>query len=376
MRRRDCILILTVIAGLLAGHATAQAAQPRSMRFQKQVVMDKQGFDMEAFRLLIPDKWSFQGGVSWNTQKFPAEATIAFKVKSPDGQSLFEHYPHQVCFWSQDRNLQASYAQTGAEILQPMNSVDYLRNVFLQRHRKDISDLKVLESGSLPDLAQRNLEIAKYHMGVFNQISPFTFRYELNSDAGHLRVQYRRQGQLVVEELTASISYMTAYMQGMYGPVTALTWIPQVKIFKAPAPEMAAKAPLFKVILDTYQENPAWMVAGTRLAATLTRNQLRQQQAVFNQMQQIRRTQNEVSDMIVEGYQRRSAAQDRIFDKYSESIRGVDTYRDPVNDREVELPTGMRNAWTNGSEYVISDEAGYNPNIGSNQNWQQMDRRP
>ena len=108
----------------------------------------------------------------------------------------------------------------------------------------------------------------------------------------------------------------------------------------------------------------------------VTRNQLRQQQAVFQQMQQIRRSQSEVSDMIHEGYQRRSAAMDRVFDKYSESIRGVDTYRDPVNDREVQLPNGMRNAWTNGSEYIFSDEAGYNPNIGSNQNWQQMERRP
>ena len=131
MRRRACALILTVITGLLAIHTLSRAAQPQPLRFQKQVVMDKQGFDMEAFRLLVPDKWRFQGGVSWNMEKFPAEAFIAYKVDSPDGRSLLQHYPHQICFWSQDRNLQASYSRTGAEILQPMNSVDYLRNVFL-----------------------------------------------------------------------------------------------------------------------------------------------------------------------------------------------------------------------------------------------------
>jgi hypothetical protein len=162
----------------------------------------------------------------------------------------------------------------------------------------------------------------------------------------------------------------------MYGTVTALTGIPPVKSFQAPAREMGAKAHQFKVMIDTYQENPAWGVACTRLAADITRNQLRQQQAIFNRMNEIRRTQSEVSDMIAEGYQRRSAAQDRVFDKYSELIRGVDTYRDPVNDREIELPTGMSNAWTNGNEYIFSDQAGYNPNIGSNLNWQQMDRKP
>jgi hypothetical protein len=375
MRGRDYAVILTVLAGLLAGLSPSWAAPPRSMRFHKQVVIDKQGFNMEAFRLLVPDQWRFQGGVGWDMKKFPAEPVIAFRVASPDGQALYEHHPHQAFFWSQDRNLQAAYAQAGTEILTPMNSVDYLRNVFLKRKRGDVTDLKVLESGPLPELAQRNLEINRQLMGIFHQISPFTFRFDLNSDAGHLRVQYRRQGRVYVEELTATIGVMTAYMQGMYGMVTAVNWIPQVKSFRAPADEMGAKAHLFKVIVDTYQENPAWGVAGTKLAATITRNQLRQQQAVFQQMQQIRRSRNEVSDMIYEGYRRRSAAQDRIFDKYSEGIRGVDTYRDPVNDRDIELPTGMSNAWTNGNEYVFSDKADFNPNIGSNLNWQQMERR-
>lgn len=376
MRMKAYYLIAMFWVSLWVGPPSAFSTPPKAMQFKKQAVVDQQGFGMEAFRLLIPKEWRFQGGVSWNMQKFPAEAVIAFRVQSPDGRSLLEHFPHQVCFWSQDPSLRSSYAQTGAEILTPMSAVDYLRSVFLPRQRQGIGDLKVIESGPLPELAHQTREIMAYHMGVFNQISPFTFQYELKADAGHLRVQYRWQGQTRVEELTATINYMTAYFPGMYGPVTAISWMPQVKSFTAPAQEMTAKAPLFKVMLDTYQENPAWALAGTRLSATITRNQLRQQQAIFDQMQQIRRTQQEVSDMIVQGYQARSAAQDRIFDKYSEAVRGVDTYRDPVNDWQVQLPTGMRNAWTNGSEYVFSEESDFNPNIGSNQNWERMERRP
>ncbi len=375
MRLIKYILLWISVFSLIDG-ATIWAAQPQSMQFRMQVAVDQQGFGMEAFRLLIPVQWRFQGGVAWNMNKFPAEAVIAFKVNSPDGRARLEHLPHQVCFWSQDPNLRASYAQTGAEILPPMSAVDYLRNVFLQRQRQGTGDLKVIESGPLPELAQRTREIMAYHMSVFNQISPFTFQYELKADAGHLRAQYRSQGQTRVEELTATINYMSAYFPGMNGPVTAISWMPQVKHFSAPAQEMNARAPFFKVMLDTYQENPAWALAGTRLSATITRNQLRNQQAIFNQMQQIRRTQQEVSDMIVKGYQARSAAQDRIFDKYSEAVRGVDTYRDPVNDWQVQLPTGMRNAWTNGSEYLFSEESDFNPNIGGNQNWERMERRP
>ena len=50
----------------------------------------------------------------------------------------------------------------------------------------------------------------------------------------------------------------------------------------------------------------------------------------------------------------------------------MDSYVDPINNWEVELPTGHDNAWTNGSEYIFSDDAGFNPNIGSKQEWTRM----
>jgi hypothetical protein len=31
--------------------------------------------------------------------------------------------------------------------------------------------------------------------------------------------------------------------------------------------------------------------------------------------------------------------------------------------------------WTNGSEYILSDSPGYNPNVGSNVVWQEMNRK-
>ncbi|MBN1140989.1 MAG: hypothetical protein JXB25_04205 [Deltaproteobacteria bacterium] len=361
-------LLLVLVAG-------SPVSGAESERFHRQSVIDQQGFGMEAFCLLVPHGWRFQGGVSWDTRKFPAEASIGYQVSSPDSRSWFEQYPHRTFFWSQDPNLQASYAQGGAEIAQPMDAVSYLRNVFLPRYRSGVSQVQVLESGPLPELAQETYAIVSYHMGIFGQISPFTFPYELRADAGHIKIEYQLQGQRMVEELTATVSFMIAYFQGMYGQIPAITWIPNVKAFRAPRERMEDEARLFKIMMGSYRENPNWAVAGTRLAATITREQLRQQQAIFNRMQQIRRTQSEVDDMIMDSYQRRSAAQDRIFDNYSEAIRGVDSYRDPVNDWKVELPTGMNNAWTNGSDYVFSERSDFNPNIGGNQNWQRMERQ-
>ncbi len=67
---------------------------------------------------------------------------------------------------------------------------------------------------------------------------------------------------------------------------------------------------------------------------------------------------------------------DRLSERFSQNIRSVDAYYDPVSERSVELPAGYQNAWVNGlGEYVIAEQGDFNPNIGSNQNWQRMERR-
>jgi hypothetical protein len=54
----------------------------------------------------------------------------------------------------------------------------------------------------------------------------------------------------------------------------------------------------------------------------------------------------------------------------------VDTYKNPYEDRPVQLPAGYNDAWVNGrGEYILSNEAGYNPNVGDTTEWRRMDRR-
>ena len=118
---------------------------------------------------------------------------------------------------------------------------------------------------------------------------------------------------------------------------------------------MPEKIQLFQISMYSRFDNPTFNVSYIRLCAVITRENLRQQQAIFARYQQIRQTLQETSDIIWQTYQNRSASQDRIFERYSEALRGVDTYIDPVNNWNVQLPTGYNNAWANGTDYVFSD---------------------
>lgn len=70
------------------------------------------------------------------------------------------------------------------------------------------------------------------------------------------------------------------------------------------------------------------------------------------------------------------ALSERLANSFSQAIRGVDEYFNPFEERPVELPGGYGQAWANSlGEYIVSDDPNFNPNIGSNLNWQPLQRR-
>ena len=69
-------------------------------------------------------------------------------------------------------------------------------------------------------------------------------------------------------------------------------------------------------------------------------------------------------------YNSRMEAQDRMRDKRTEAILGVNTYIKP-DGKEVEVPVGADTAWINGKGEIVGGSAGFNPGSG----WTQMDKK-
>ncbi|HZP87670.1 MAG TPA: hypothetical protein VFB54_12710 [Burkholderiales bacterium] len=346
------------------------AAEPLLLRTQ--IVNDEQGMREEAFRLLVPKGWSFKGEVTWDIQRFPPEPYSSYEVASSDGASVFQQFPHVTLFWSQDPTLQQAYAQNGIEVMQPLSAEQALRELYLPAYRAEVSGGELLETQPLPEVARQALQWQQTILNIFASISPFEFQYQLAADAARAKFRYTLAGKPMVEDVTVVITYFTAYSPSIYGTVPAITWIAVPTSFRAPAAEMDNRLETFRTIAASRRDNPVWHEHVTKFSAIVTREQLRQQRAIFEKFQQIRRTQAETSDMLFESWQRRSQAYDRIFDNYSQAIRGVDTYVDPVSSTRVELPNGYRHAWSNGSEYVLSDDPGFNPNTGSTRTWTEI----
>jgi hypothetical protein len=71
---------------------------------------------------------------------------------------------------------------------------------------------------------------------------------------------------------------------------------------------------------------------------------------------------------------RRQATMDRVSSQFGQAIRGVDLHHDTFKGYDVELPGGYDHAWSTAlGEYILTDDPNFNPNIGSNLNWERLD---
>jgi hypothetical protein len=88
----------------------------------------------------------------------------------------------------------------------------------------------------------------------------------------------------------------------------------------------------------------------------------------------IAQTGSEIRQENLDLYNQREAMNDRVSNQFSQYMRDVEPYYDPVSRQNVELPTGYDNAWVdNSGQYVLSDNPNFNPNIGGNQNFQRLE---
>jgi hypothetical protein len=109
----------------------------------------------------------------------------------------------------------------------------------------------------------------------------------------------------------------------------------------------------------------------------LIQQQIRQIRNIGEISKMISRTSNEIREDQMKSWTARQAVNDRIVDNFCRGIRGVEAYNDPLAGKTVELPSGYTNVWANRSgEYILSESPSYNPNVGSNIEWQRIEKKP
>ncbi len=354
-------------AGTAADDNDESGAGPSAvMRFRTEVCIDRNGTGQEAFRMLVPADWKFDGGITWVLDNPGMPATAWLRASHPSLPVEFELFPNQAFFWSDNPMNQKitppGSKYFGAEVRSPLGPVQALKSIVLRRFRGSAKNLSVINEEHLPDLG-RALGAAANAPGMSN-------------DGGTIRVRYTKGATEVEEQLYGLVETFAIPVQSMFGNFTNRFWtVSYIFSVKAPPGQLDAHGVLFRTLGSSIRVNPQWMNTYVQVVNFLIQSQIRHIRNMGELSRIISQTHREISDDMMRSWEERQGVYDRLSERFSQNIRSVDEYYDPVSERRIELPAGYENAWVNGlGEYVISEQQDYNPNIGSNQNWQRMER--
>jgi hypothetical protein len=246
-----------------------------------------------------------------------------------------------------------------------MSACEALKKVVLPRFRSNVGNLQIIKEEPVPELSKAIAAKSQQQGGVIS-----------NFDAAKVRIEYTSNGLPMDEEIYAMLEAYSFPIQAWNAVTYNTIWtVSYIFSYKAEKGKLEAASKIFETITYSFQTNKYWYNKYVQLVEYLIQNQIQRIHNVGEFSRRLAQISDEIREDNLQSWYDRQAVGDRIAEDFSQYMRGVDEYYDPIEGRPVELPSGYDNAWTNANgEYIISDNPNYNPNIGSNLNWEQMKR--
>ncbi len=336
----------------------------RGMRLKKFVYTDTEGTGLQMFHILAPANWQMQGGCRWLLDNPGMPATISMQIYNPHGLEAFEILPNMNFTWNNTPMSQMLFPvgsrYFGAEVRPLVSALDALKGFVLPRYRGGAPHLRLIREEKQPDLPN-----------LVRSEAPISGGW---ADGGRVRIAYDLPAGTIEEEIYAVVEAFRIPMATMFATTELVLWsISYLFSFRAAAGSLDAQEKLFSTMIQSFQLNPQWYAAYKSLIQTLTQQQIQHIHHIGQISQIIAQTSDHIRQQNMQSWYNRQATYDQIYTNWSRNMRGVDGYYDPHREETVELPGGYGHAWANSlGEYILSDDSNFNPNLGSNLNWQPL----
>jgi hypothetical protein len=337
------------------------------MRLKQFVYTDTQGTGLEMFRMLAPAGWQFQGGCRWLLDNPGMPAVINIQLGNPQGAEAFEILPNINFTWNNNPMTRMMFPvgsrYFGAEVRPPMKVLDAFHQILLPRYRSSARDLQILNEELQPDLPRLVKSEAAVSGGW--------------AEGAKMRISYSGQSGALEEEIYGVVEVFRAPLASAFGVSEVIFWwLDYLFSFRTAAGRLDATADLFSVMIKSFQLNPHWYAAYKSIIQSLAQAQIQRIHHIGQIGEIYARTGREMREQNLNDWYNRQATYDRLATDRSRAIRDVDAFFDPNREEVVELPAGYGHAWANNlGEYIVTDDANFNPNLESNQHWEPMEQK-
>ena len=377
MKTLQFIFKLMLVASMLfscgnssSGSSSSADNQGNVFRFKKYTYIDQQGTGLPAFSFLMPSDWAFEGGISWILDNPAMPAVTAFRVYNPKGKEDFEVFASHCYFWTNNLQLLGMFPPGtkyfGSTVKKPITAQKALRNIILTEHRNGFPDLKIIKDEDVPELPKA-LGAGKQAQGYGSS----------GATGAKLRVTYTSNGVPMEEEFYAVVESMTFPIQGMYGTTYNTIWyVDYIFSFKAEKGKLESHTQVFQTITSSFKVNPPWFAKYSNVIEYMAQQQITHIRSIGEFSRMLSQMSDQISDEKMQQFESRGDVYDKVSQKFSDNTLGIDRYYDPHEGREVELPSGHNQAWSNNNgEYIVSDNPNFNPNVGSNLDWRPLEKK-
>lgn len=195
-----------------------------------------------------------------------------------------------------------------------------------RRFRSFCIDVRVTGSRARPDVGQRLATIG------------------FNHDYGEATFSCSRDGVKLTGYafLGITVIHTTAY--------TALWYAVSMMTFLSPAPVAGIAAGLLAHMLKSLTPNPVWIARQSRTAVNVSQFASQANAAISNELMQ--------------GWEQRGAAMDRIMEEGSRERLGIDIYSDPATGTQYTLGNNHQYYWVDAAGNVVGTDTDTVPGSG------------
>ena len=340
------------------------------LKFRKFSYVDTQGTGLESFSFLMPTDWKFEGGIYWLLDQPSMPANSAFRVYNPSGNEEFEVLPSYCFFWSTNQGQMSLFPPGtkyfGNTVKRPVTALTALNDIILKKERVAFPGLTVISQGELPELISA--------LGIGKQL-PGGITNE--GTGAKIRISYVKNGTPIEEEVWGVVETLNFPIQLMSGiSYNTLWYVHYVMSFKAKKGELDRHTKIFQTITSSFRINQQWQAKYDNVVEYLARQQIQRIRNTGEFSRMLSQMSDQMRNDQLKQFEQRSNVYDQVAQKFSDNMLGIDRYFDPFEGRQVELPSGYNHAWCNNNgEYILTDNPNFNPNVGSNLNWQALERK-
>lgn len=321
-------------------------------------IKDPGGFGrpMVAARALVPIGWRTSGGVLWAQNSQCADpATFGWEAAAPDGVSMVELFPTEV--WQASNSGIQQQCQYGE--MQDMRS--YLTAYITRRY-----------PGAQPGQYTQRMDFLdaqkEYIQARIAMINNSGTGMRAWADAGELLYTHTQNSKEVSGIVAASGMFYGSQLANPLGGPPMMTITGGTNgTFHARAPKGQLDRKMAEAIRKSVKVDPAWAAEMFKLTARLGQIQTQgvRDRAAIIVAGGAAMTQStiEANQKATQGYADCMAASDKAQRERIESIRGVETYNDPLYGGTVQLDNTYDHAWRvqNSESYILTSDPNFNP---------------